>query len=79
MQQWTGLNLGKEYNKAIYCHPAYLIYIQTTSRERPDWMNPKMEPRLFGEISIISDIRHHPYGRKQRGTKRPLDQGERRE
>ena len=48
--------LGKEYVKAIYCHPAYLTYMQTTSWETLDWMKHKLESRLPGEISITSDM-----------------------
>ena len=36
MELWTGSKLGKDYNKAVYCHPAYLIYMQSTSCEMPD-------------------------------------------
>ena len=49
-----GSKLGKEYIKAVYCHPAYLTYMQSTSREMPGWMKFKLESRLLGEISIIS-------------------------
>ena len=42
-QQWTGLKLGKEYIKAVYCHPAYLTYMQSTSWEMPGWMTHKLE------------------------------------
>ena len=42
MEQWTGSKLGKEYIKAICCHPVYLTYIQSTSREIPGWMKQKM-------------------------------------
>ena len=52
----TGSKLGKEYVKAIYCHPAYLNYIQSTSYEMPGWMKHKLESRLAGEISITSDM-----------------------
>ena len=48
MDQWTGSKVGKEYVKAVYCHPGYLTYMQS-----------------------------HPYGRKQRRTKEPLDESER--
>ena len=48
--------MGKENVKAIYCHPAYLIYTQSTSCEMPGWMKHKLESRLSGEISIISDM-----------------------
>ena len=52
MEQWTGSKLGKEYVKAVYCHPAYLTYMQDTSCEMPGWMKYKLESRLLGEISI---------------------------
>ena len=60
MEQWTGSKLGKEYVKAIYCHPAYLTYMQSTSCEVPGWMNHKLESRLLGELSITSDIQMTP-------------------
>ena len=56
MQQWTGSKLGKEYVKAVYCHPAYLTYMQSTSCEMLGWMNHKLESRLLGEISTTSDM-----------------------
>ena len=56
----TGSKLGKEYIKAVYCHPAYLIYMQSTSCEMLGWMNHKLESRLPGEISIISDMQMTP-------------------
>ena len=46
MEQQTGSKLGKEYIKAVYCHPAYLTYMQSTSCEMPDWMKHKLESRL---------------------------------
>ena len=46
MEQQTGSKLGKEYVKAVYCHPAYLTYMQRTSWEMPGWMNLKLESRL---------------------------------
>ena len=55
MEQWTGSKLGKEYIKAVYCHLAYLTSMQSTSCEMPGWMKHKLESRLQGEISIISD------------------------
>ena len=77
MQQWTGSNLGKEYIKAVYCHPAYLTYTQSTSCKMLDWMKHKLESRLPGGISKPQICRwHHPYGRKQRRTKEPLDESE---
>ena len=50
MEQWTGSKLGKEYKKAVYCHPAYLTYMQSTLCEMLGWMNHKLELRLLGEI-----------------------------
>ena len=47
--------LGKECGKAVYCHPAYLTYMQSTSWETLGWIKLKLEPRLPGEISITSD------------------------
>ena len=65
MEQWTGSKLGKEYIKAVYCHPAYLTDMQSTSCEMPVWMKPKLESRFPGEISINSDMQMTlPYGRK---------------
>ena len=56
LEQQTGSKLGKEYVKAVYCHPAYLTYIQSTSREMPGWMKHKLESRLQEEISTPSDM-----------------------
>ena len=79
MEQRTGSKSGKEYIKVVYCHPAYLTYMQSTSREIVDWMKHKLESRLPGEISITSDMQMtSPYGRKQRGTEELLDENERR-
>jgi len=55
MEQQTGSKLGKEYLKAVYCHRAYLTFMQSTSCEMPGWMKHKLESRLLGKISIISD------------------------
>ena len=78
MEQQTGSKLGKEYVRAVYCHPAYLIYMQSTSCEMPGWMKHKLESRMTGEISITSDMQMTPpLGRKQRGTEEPLDESER--
>ena len=60
MEQWTGSKSGKEEIKAVYCHPAYLTYMQSTSCEMPDWMKHKLESRLPGEISITSDTQMIP-------------------
>ena len=56
MEQPTGSKLGKEYIKAVYCHPAYLTYMQSMSCEIPGWRKHKPESRLTGEISITSDM-----------------------
>ena len=50
MEQQTGSKFGKEYVKAVYCHPAYLTYMQSTSWETLGWMKRKLESRLPGEI-----------------------------
>ena len=75
MEQQTGSKSGKEYVKAVYCHPAYITYLQSTSYEMPGWMKHNLESRLLGEISITSDTQMlPPYGRKQRRTKELLDE-----
>ena len=56
MEQRTDSKLGKKYVKAVYCHPAYLTYMQSTSCRMSGWMNHKLESRLQGEISITSDM-----------------------
>ena len=60
MEQGTGSKLGKEYVKAVYCYPAYLTYMHSTSFEIPGWMKHKLESRLPGEISITSDMQMIP-------------------
>ena len=60
MEKQTGSKSGKEYVKAAYCHPAYLIYMQSTSWDMPGWMKHKLESRLPGEISITSDMQMTP-------------------
>ena len=55
MEQESGSKFGKEYVKAVYCHPAYLTSMQSMSCETLGWMNHKLESALPGEISIISD------------------------
>ena len=78
MKQQTGSKFGKEYVEAVYCHPAYLTYMQSTSGEMLGWMKHKLESRLPGNISITSDMQMTPpYGRKGRGTQKPLDESER--
>ena len=78
MEQQTGSRLGKKYVKAVYCHPAYLTYMQSTSWETLDWNKHKLESRLPGEISVTSDTQvTPPLCRKWRRTKEPLDESER--
>ena len=60
MKQQTDSKSGKEYNKAVYCLPAYLTYIQSTSCEMPGWMKHRLESRLQGEIPITSDMKMIP-------------------
>ena len=55
MEQQTGSKLGKEYDKAVYCHSAYLTYVESTSCETSGWRNHKLESRLPREISATSD------------------------
>ena len=80
MEQQTGSKLGKEYVKAVYCHPAYLTYLQSTSRETLGWRKHKLESRLLGEISITSDMQMTPplwQKVKKNFKKEPLDESER--
>ena len=56
MEQLTSLKLGKVYDKAVYCHPFYLAYMQSTTYEMLGWMTHKLESRLPGEISTTSDM-----------------------
>ena len=60
IEQQPGSKLGKEYVKAVCCHPAYLTYMQSTSCDMPGWMNHKLESRLLGEISTTSDMQMMP-------------------
>ena len=60
MEQQTGSKLGEEYVKAVYCHPDYLTYMQSTSCEMPSWMKHKLESRFPGEISITSNMQMTP-------------------
>ena len=60
MEQQTGSQLGKEYIKAVYCHPAYLTSMQSTSCEMLGWIKHKLESRLPGEMSITSDMQMTP-------------------
>ena len=60
MEQWTASKLGKKYIKAVYCHPAYLTYMQNTSCKILGWINHKLESRLPGETPITSDMQVTP-------------------
>ena len=60
MEQQTGSKSGKEYIKAVYCHPMYLAYMQSKSWEMLGWMKHKLESRLPGEISVTSDMQMIP-------------------
>ena len=53
MEQWTSSKLGKEDDKAVYCHPAYLTYMQSISCKMPGWMKHKLESRFMGEICSV--------------------------
>ena len=70
------IKLGKEYIKAVYCHPAYLIYMQSTSWETLDWMKHNWSQDCWENQQRQIWRWHHPYGRKQRGTEEPLDEVE---
>ena len=61
MEQQTGSKLGEEYVKAVYCYPAYLTYVQSTSCEKPGWMKSKLESRMAGEILITPDMQMIPF------------------
>ena len=60
MQQWTGSKLGKEYIKAVYCHPAYLTFMQSTSCKMLSWIKQKLESTLLGETLITLDMQMIP-------------------
>ena len=60
MDPQTGSQSGNKYVKTVYCHPAYLTYMQSTSRKMLGWMKHKLESRLLGEISITSDMQMTP-------------------
>ena len=80
VEQQTGSKSGKEYVKAVYCHPAYLTYMQSTSCEMLGWMKHKLESRLLGEISITSDTQMTPpfiAESEEKVKKEPFDESER--
>ena len=60
MEQWTDSKSRKEYVKAVYCHPAYLTYLQNTSYKMPSWMKHRLKSRLLGEISTTTDVQTTP-------------------
>ena len=60
MEQQIGSKLGKEYVEAVYCHPAYLTSMHSTSYKMSGWKNHKLKSRLLGEISITSDMQMTP-------------------
>ena len=60
MKQQTGSKLGKEYVKAVYCHFAYLTYMQSTSGEMSGWMNHKLELKMSGHILTTFDMQIIP-------------------
>ena len=78
MEQQIGSKLGKQYVKAVYCHPAYLTSLQSTLCKIPGWMKHKLQPRLPGEI--INNLRYADdttlMAGSERGTKEPLDENE---
>ena len=60
LEQQTGSKLGKEYIKAVYCHPAYITSVQSTTCEMLGWKKHKLESRLLGVLSITSDMQMIP-------------------
>ena len=73
VEQETGCKLGEENIKAVYCHCAYLTYMQSTSWEILGWRKHKLESRLWGEIPMTSDMQMiEPLWQKARGTTEPL-------
>ena len=61
MEQQTGSKLGKEYVKAVYCHPAYLTYMQSTSCKMPGWMKHKLESRWSGDTLTSDTLTVEPH------------------
>ena len=60
MEPETGSKWGKKQVNAVYCHPAYLIYMQSTSCDISGWIKLRLESRLLGEISVTSDTQMIP-------------------
>ena len=76
-EQLTSSKLENEYDNDVYCHHAYVTYVQSTSYEISAWMNHKLESRLLEEIQPPQICKYHSNGRKWRITKKPLNKGER--
>ena len=76
MEQQIGSKLGKEYVKAVFCHPAYLTYMQSTSCEMLDWMN---QAGIKIARRNINNLRYADYTMlmAEKKTKEPLDESER--
>ena len=78
MEEQTSSKLGNDYVKAVYCHPPYLIYMQSTSCEMPHSLNHKLESRVPGEISTTSDMQMIPHSwQTMKKMKESLDKSER--
>ena len=78
VEHQTGSKLEREYIKAVFCHPAYLTYMQSASWEMLGWRKHKLESRLPGKISITWDMQMTPpLWQKHKGAKEPLNKGER--
>ena len=81
MEQQTGSKSGKKYVKAVYCHPAYLTYMQSASWEMPGRMKHKLESQLPREISITWDNQMTPplwqKAKGLNGLSSPVDESER--
>ena len=69
MKQLTGSKLGKEYDKAVHCHPAYLTYTQSTSCKILGWIKHKLELRLLGEMLVTSDMQMTPMAESEEELK----------
>ena len=76
MGQWTGSKLGKEYVKAVYCHPAYLTYMHSTSCEMPGWMKHKIARRNINNLRYADDTTLMAESEEE--LKEPLEESERR-
>ena len=77
MEQQNGSKLGEEYVKSVYCHPAYLTYMQRTSYKMLCWIKHKLESRCQEKYQQPYMYVTQPYGRKGKRTKEPLDESER--